>query len=156
MLCNVVRIIQKNCINPNFWFLFKQTETLIPHPTSKPEDQPDSCWCFDMFYYPTFFIHQHFRTDLTYMWVPSNLTYLVLNHQQNGWRGRTTFFRLCDQNETLIFMAKFSMKPCLQMSYELVFQRKEGHIFSYHVPKQLNVLKKVYFQYFKVQVSKRT
>ena len=53
-------------------------------------------------------------------------------------------------------MAKFSMKACLKMSYELVFQRKEGHIFSYHVPKQLNVLKKVYFWYFKVQVSKWT
>ena len=70
--------------------------------------------------------------------------------------GKNPFFTFCDSNETFIFMAKFSMEACLQMSYELVFQRKKGHIFSYHVPKQLNVLQKVYFWYFKVQVSKRT
>ena len=38
------------------------------------------CWCFDMFYYPTFFIHQNVRTDLTYMWVQFKLKHLVLNH----------------------------------------------------------------------------
>ena len=57
-----------------------------------------------MFYYTTFFIHQNFRTDLTCMWV--------------------------QLNETLIFMSKFSMEAFLEINYELVFQRKEGHIFS--------------------------
>ena len=29
-----------------------------------PEGQCfENCWCFDMFYYPTFFIHQHFQKD---------------------------------------------------------------------------------------------
>ena len=39
----------------------------------------DSCWCFDMFYYPTFFIHQNVRTDLTYRWVQFKLNHLVFN-----------------------------------------------------------------------------
>ena len=46
-----------------------------------------------------------------------------------------TFFGFCDWNETLIFMSKFSMEVFLKIYYELIFQRKEGHIFSYHVPK---------------------
>ena len=29
----------------------------------------DSYWCFDIFYYPAFFIHQNVRMDLTFMWV---------------------------------------------------------------------------------------
>ena len=40
-----------------------------------------------------------------------------------------------DSNETLIFMSKFSMEAFLEINYELVFQRKEGHIFSYHPKK---------------------
>ena len=36
------------------------------------------------------------------------------------------------------------MKPCPQMSYELVFQRKQGNILSYHVPKRPTVFKKTY------------
>ena len=43
---------------------------------------------------------------------------------------------LCDSNETLIFMSKFSFEAFLEISYEFVFQRKEGHIISYHVPKR--------------------
>ena len=58
-----------------------------------------------------------------------------LKSLKNGWRGRNTFFEFCDLNETLIFMSKFSMEGFLEIYYELVFQRKEGHIFSYHVPK---------------------
>ena len=38
-------------------------------------------------------------------------------------------------------MAKFSMEACLQMSYELVFQREEGHILSYHVKKNIKYFK---------------
>ena len=38
----------------------------------------DSCWCSDMFYYPTFFKHQHFRTELTNMWVQFKLKDFVL------------------------------------------------------------------------------
>ena len=34
----------------------------------------------------------------------------------------------------------FTMEACLQMSYELVDQRKEGHIMLYHVPKRPQVL----------------
>ena len=112
------------------------------------------CWCFDMFYYPTFFIHQNFRTDLTCMWVQFKLKHFVLNHWKNGRKGRNTFLGFCDSNETLIFMSKFSMEAFLEINYELVFQRKEGHIFSYHVPKRPKVLKKIEFWYFKVQVSK--
>ena len=33
-------------------------------------------------------------------------------------------------NETLIFMSKFIMEAFLEINYELVFQRKKGHIFS--------------------------
>ena len=62
----------------------------------------------------------------------------------------------CDWNETLIFKSKFSQEAFLEINYELVFQRKEGHIFSYHVPKRPKVLKKTDFSYFKVQVSKWT
>ena len=109
-----------------------------------------------MFYYPTFFIHQNFRTDLTCMWVLFKLKVFVLNPQKNWQRGRNTFLGFCDLNETLIFMSKFSMEAFLEINYEFVFQRKEGHIFSYHVPKQPKVLKKIYFWYFKVQVSKWT
>ena len=53
-------------------------------------------------------------------------------------------------------MSKFSMKAFLEINYELDFQRKEGHIFSWHVPKRPQVLKKIYFWYFKAQVSKWT
>ena len=53
-------------------------------------------------------------------------------------------------------MSKYSMEAFLEINYELVFQRKEWHIFSYHVPKKQTVLKKIYFWYFKVQVSKWT
>ena len=35
-----------------------------------------------MFFYPTFFKHQNFRRDLTYMWVPLKLPDLVLNHSK--------------------------------------------------------------------------
>ena len=53
-------------------------------------------------------------------------------------------------------MSKFSMEAFLEINYELVYQRKEGHIFSYHVPKRPKILKKIDFWYFKVQVSKLT
>ena len=44
--------------------------------------------------------------------------------------GRITFSGFCDSNETLIFMSKFNMEAFLEINYELVFQREEGHIFS--------------------------
>ena len=50
-------------------------------------------------------------------------------------------FRFCDLNEIFIFKSKFSIEACPQMKFELVVQRKEGHIFSYHTakrPKSLN------------------
>ena len=53
-------------------------------------------------------------------------------------------------------MFKFSMEAFLEINYELIFQRKEGHIFSDYVPKRPKVLKKIDFWYFKVQVSKWT
>ena len=53
-------------------------------------------------------------------------------------------------------MSKFSMEAFLKINYEFVFQRQEGHIFSYHYPKRPKVLKKINFWYFKVQVSKWT
>ena len=36
----------------------------------------------------------------------------------------------------MIFISIFSMEACPQMKYELVVQRKEGHICSYHVQKK--------------------
>ena len=48
------------------------------------------------------------------------------------------------------------MEACPAMKYELVVQIKEGHHFSYNVPKKPKVEKKIYFWYSKVQVSKRT
>ena len=48
------------------------------------------------------------------------------------------------------------MEDFLENIYELVFQRKEGHVFSKHVPKRPKVLKKIYFWYFEDQVSKLT
>ena len=40
------------------------------------------------------------------------------------------FFTFCDLNETFIFMSKFSMEACPQMKFELVVQRKEGHVLT--------------------------
>ena len=74
------------------------------------------CWCFDMFYYPTFLIHQNFRMDLTCMWVQFKLKHFVLNHQKNGWRRRNTFLGFCDSNETLIFMSKSRMEAFLEIN----------------------------------------
>ena len=37
------------------------------------------------------------------------------------------------------------MEAFLEINYELVFQRRKGHIFSYHVPKRPKVLKKLTF-----------
>ena len=65
-------------------------------------------------------------------------------------------FHLFDMNETFIFMSKFSMKACPQINHKLVIPRKEGHNFSYHVPKRPKVKKKIYFLYSKAKISKRT
>ena len=115
-----------------------------------------NCWCFDMFYYPTFFIHQNFSTDLTCMWVYFKLKHFVLNYWKKWRRGRNTFLGFSDLNKTLIFMSKCCMEAFLEINYELVFQRKEEQIILYHVPKRPIVLKKIDFWYFKVQVSKWT
>jgi hypothetical protein len=40
------------------------------------------------------------------------------------------FLGFCDSNKTLTVMSKFSMEAFREINYELVFQRKEGHIFS--------------------------
>ena len=53
-----------------------------------------------------------------------------LKSLENGQGGRNTFSGFCDPNETLIFMSKLSIEAFLEINYELVFQRKEGHIFS--------------------------
>ena len=41
-----------------------------------------------------------------------------------------SFFTFCDLIETFIFISQFSMGACPQMKFELVVQRKEGHIFK--------------------------
>ena len=66
------------------------------------------------------------------------------------------FLTFCDSNETFIFMSKFRMEVLPQIKYELVIQRKDGHIFSCHVLKRPKVWKKINFWYSKVQVAKRT
>ena len=58
----------------------------------------------------------------------------------------------CVLKKTLIFISKFNMEACLQMSYALVVQRKEGHILLYHVPERpkkiyLKQISKFKFQY---------
>ena len=37
------------------------------------------------------------------------------------------------------------MEDCPQMKYELIVQRKEGYIFSYHVPKNQKLRRKLTF-----------
>ena len=103
----------------------------------------DYCSCLDIFYYPTFLIHQNFRMDLRYMGVHPKMKHLVWNHQKNGWRGRNTIFRLCDLNETLIFMSKNRLDYCPQMSFCFVSQREEGYSLSYDVPKIWKLWKKL-------------
>ena len=90
-----------------------------------------SWWCFDMFYYPTL-IQQNVHTDLTCVWVPYKLKYMLFN----AWRGRIHLFTICDLNETFIFMSKFSMEAWPQMKFKMLVQRKEGHMFSCQVPKR--------------------
>ena len=46
-------------------------------------------------------------------------------------------------------MFKFSMEAFLKNNYEFVFQRKEGHIFSYNVPKNQQFLGKLTFDILK-------
>ena len=89
------------------------------------------------------------------MWVQFKLKFFDFNRYKNGWRGRIHFITFCDSNENVIFMSKFSMEACPQMKYELVVQRKEGHNFSYHVPKRPTVEKKIDFGYSKVQRGTR-
>ena len=59
--------------------------------------------------------------------------------------GRNTFWGFCDSNEILIFMSKFRLEAFLEIIYGLVFQRKEGHTFSYNAPKRPKDLKKIDF-----------
>ena len=73
----------------------------------------DYCYCFDMFYYPTFLIHQNVLTDLRYR--------LVLFKIYHLGGGEKTFLFFCDLNKTLIFTCKYRMEACPQMSYDLVF-----------------------------------
>jgi hypothetical protein len=42
-------------------------------------------------------------------------------------------------------MSKFRIEAFLEINYELVLQRKEEHIFSYHVPKRTKVYRKIDF-----------
>ena len=39
------------------------------------------------------------------------------------------FSQLVTEMKLLFFLSKFNMEACPQMKYELVVQRKEGHIF---------------------------
>ena len=59
--------------------------------------------------------------------------------------GEKDILGFCDSNETLIFKSKFSKEDFLEINYEIVVQRKEGHIFLYHVPKRPKVFKKIDF-----------
>ena len=42
----------------------------------------------------------------------------------------TPFWDFVTRIKTLIFMSKFSMEGFIEINYELVFQKKEGHIFK--------------------------
>ena len=70
---------------------------------------------------------------------------ILFNIIKTGLRGGTHFFRLCESNEYLISMGKFCMEAYPQMSFELIVQRKEVHILSYHVPKKPQIFKKITF-----------
>ena len=47
------------------------------------------------------------------------------------------------------------MEAYLEINYELVFQRKEGHNFSYHVPKRPTILKQFSFDISKFKFQNR-
>ena len=67
-------------------------------------------------------------------------------------REETPFFKFCDQNEVLICMPQYRMKPWPQMSYDLVFQINQGTIFSYNILKTPKARQKNDFGFVKVQV----
>ena len=51
----------------------------------------DYCWCFDLFYYPTFLIHQNICTDLRERWALFKMKHFGQFHYKNGWRRRNFF-----------------------------------------------------------------
>ena len=136
-----------------FWLWLVLTKSAIPHHHIFHFFNfffySDSCWCFEMFYHPTFFTHQNVRTDLTYMWVQFKFKYLVLIVIKMDGEKESIFpLTFCDTN---------SMEAFPLMKYELVVQRKEGHILSYHVRKQKpKEYKKILFQNSKDHDSKQT
>ena len=99
----------------------------------------DYCWCSDMFYYPTFLIHQNICTELRYCWVLFKIIHFVQIHSKMVEGGETNFILFCNLNETLIYISKYRMEACPKMSYDLVFQSKQGPLFSYHF---LTILKR--------------
>ena len=72
--------------------------------------------------------------DLAYMWVQKLNNKKIVRKTDGG--DFFFFFTICDLIKTLIFISKFSMEALPQMNYEMVVQRKEEQIMSYHVPKR--------------------
>ena len=56
----------------------------------------DSCWCFDMFYYPTFLIHQNVCMDLRWRCVLFKIDVLVEIKRKIGGGEEKVFFRFVD------------------------------------------------------------
>ena len=63
---------------------------------------------------------------------------------------KTVFLIEQTKRKTLLFMPKYRMKVSPQTNYALVFQRKEGSILSYHIPKIPKALNKTKFRTFKI------
>ena len=94
----------------------------------------DYCWCFDLFYYPTFLKIQNICMDLRERWMQLKITKFFQTHYKNGWRRRTTLKKIffCS-NEKVSCMYKYRIAACPQMSYDLVFQSKQGTLFSCYI-----------------------
>ena len=94
----------------------------------------DYCCNFDMFYYSTFLIHRNGPMDLiTYRWVLFKI-YDLFEIIRKMVRGEEIFFfRFCNSNKLFSGMSKYRVEACPQMSYDSVFQSKQGPIISYHI-----------------------
>ena len=149
MLSNFVWIIQNNCIDSNFWFVFEHTVTLLL--------LRKLSFHSSLLYYLLPLMHTPNCPYKCHLYLGSiNIKTFVFNHVKNGQRGRNTWFRFFKTHIKHKFVCSNSMEAHPPMRYKLIVQRQKRHILSYHVPKRPTVFKKIYFWHLKVQVWKRT
>ena len=68
----------------------------------------DYCWCFNVFYYPTFLIHRNVRMEIRYRWVLFKIEYFIGNLKKMGGGDEMIVVKFCNLNETLFFMFKYT------------------------------------------------